>query len=399
MEAHIPSDSTRRVAAVDALRGLVIVLMALDHARDFFHVGAMTFQPNDLTQTTPLLFFTRWVTHVCAPTFAWLAGVGAGLRLSRPGETASSLSRYLLGRGAWLVLLDLTVMRLAMNFSLSLAYPVLLLVLWMLGLSMIVLALLVRLPSRALLIGSLVVIATHNALDGVRAAELGALADVWRVLHEPGVIQAGRVVAVVGYPLVPWVAVMAAGLAMAPVFRRTPADRQRTLVRWGVALCVGFVVLRWLNVYGDPAPWRGQASATFTLLSFLNTTKYPPSLAFLLMTLGPSLLLLAWLDRRALRAEHPLAVLGRVPLVFFVAHFWLLHAMAAVVALVVYGTAAWRFTWMPAPSMGGPAAAFPPGYGYPLWATYVAWIAVLVLLWPVCRAVDARSRRPTVRAS
>jgi uncharacterized membrane protein len=385
------------VTAVDALRGLVIVLMALDHTRDFFHVGAMTFQPNDLTQTTPLVFFTRWVTHLCAPTFAWLAGVGAGLRLSRPGETPGSLSRYLLSRGAWLVLLDLTVMRLAMNFSFSMAYPVLLLVLWMLGLSMIVLALLVWVPPRALLLGSVAVIAGHNAFDGVRATDLGALANVWRVLHEPGLIQLGDVVAVVGYPLVPWVAVMAAGLATAPMFRWPPVDRQRTLTRAGLALCVGFVVLRGLNAYGDPAPWSGQASPTFTLLSFLNTTKYPPSLAFLLMTLGPSLLLLAWLDRRSVQADHPLVVLGRVPLAFFVAHFWLLHAMAAGVALAVYGWSAWGFLWMPLPSMGGPAAAFPARYGHPLWVTYVVWVAVIVWLWPLCRRLASRRpRRPAV---
>ena len=233
-EPPVSSMSPRRLTSIDALRGLVIVLMALDHARDFFHVGAMTFQPNDLTQTTPILFFTRWVTHLCAPTFALLAGVGAGLRLRRPGETPASLARYLVTRGAWLVLLELVVMRLAMNFSLSPAYPILLLVLWMLGVSMMALALLVRVPSRVLLCLSLLVIVGHNALDGIRAEDLGAFAGVWRVLHEPGVVLLRGVVAVVGYPLVPWVAVMAAGFAMAPIFSWPAERRQRTLVIWGV---------------------------------------------------------------------------------------------------------------------------------------------------------------------
>jgi uncharacterized membrane protein len=386
----IPPDSPRRQVAVDALRGLVIVLMALDHAREFFHAGAMMFQPTDLARTTPVLFFTRWVTHVCAPTFALLAGVGAGLRLGRPGETPGTLARYLLTRGAALVLLELVVMRLAMNFSVSMAYPVLLLVLWMLGLSMMALALLVRVPPRLLLLLSLAVIALHNVADGVRAADLGPLAGVWRVLHEPGVVVLKGIVLVVGYPLVPWVAVMAAGFALAGVFSWKPERRQRTLVACGLGMCAGFVVLRLLNVYGDPVPWSTQATGTFTVLSFLNTTKYPPSLAFLLMALGPALLLLAALERRALTPGHPLVVLGRVPLLFYVAHFWALHAMAAVTAWAVYGHAAWRFLWMPPPSMGGSSDAFPAGYGYPLWGTYLAWVAVLILLWPLCRKLAGK---------
>lgn len=369
--------------------------MALDHAREFFHVGAMTFQPNDLTQTTPVLFMTRWVTHVCAPTFALLAGVGAGLRLRRSGETPGSLARYLVTRGAWLVVLDVTVMRLAINFTPSSAYPVLLVVLWMLGASMIVLAALVRVPPRVLLALSLIVMAGHNVFDGVRAADLGAYAGVWRVLHEQGVLILRGVVAVVAYPLVPWVAVMSAGFAMAPVFDWPAGRRQRTLMAWGLAMCAGFVVLRLVNVYGDPAPWRAQPSAVFTLLSFLNTTKYPPSLAFLLMTLGPALLLLRWLERRAPSPGHVLVVLGRVPLLFFVTHFFALHALAALTALAVYGRAAWGIVWMPLPSMGGPASAFPPGFGYGLWATYVAWGVVLVMLWPLCRWAASRRVRPS----
>ena len=160
-----------------------------------------------------------------------------------------------------------------------------------------------------------------------------------------------------------------------------------------MACCVAFLALRLVNGYGDPAPWTVQPSAVSTVLSFLNTTKYPPSLAFLLMTLGPGLLLLAWMDRRAWPAGHPLVVFGRVPLFFFVSHFWLLHALAVVAALATYGRAASAFLWMPLPSMGGPAAAFPPGFGYPLWGAYAAWLAVLVLLWPACRWLAGRRVR------
>lgn len=366
-EAAISRDPAPRLKAIDALRGLVIVLMALDHARDFFHAGAMTFSPTDLARTTPLLFATRWVTHLCAPLFSLLAGVGAWLRLQRPGETRASLSRYLVSRGLWLIVLELVVMRVAMNFSLSMAYPPLLLVLWVLGLSMLILAALVWLPLSVVLAGSLVVIVGHNLLDPIRAADLGQFAGVWRVLHEPGVLPVGGIVAVVGYPLVPWCAVMAAGYGLGPLFGALADVRQRRLVTMGIACCVAFLGLRLMNGYGDPAPWSVQPSAVLTVLSFLNTTKYPPSLAFLLMTLGPGLLLLAWMDRRAWPAGQPLVVFGRVPLFFFVSHFFVLHGLAAVAALATYGRAAAAFLWMPLPSMGGPAAAFPPGFGYPLW--------------------------------
>jgi uncharacterized membrane protein len=389
-EVAISPVGSRRLTSVDALRGLVIVLMALDHTRDFFHVGAMTFSPTDLTQTTALLFATRWVTHLCAPMFSLLAGVGAWLRLQRPGESRASLSRYLVRRGLWLVLLELVVMRLAMNFSLSFAYPPVLLVLWVLGLSMIILAALVWLPPPVVLALGVAVIGGHHLMDGIRAADLGQLAGVWRLLHEPGVVPVGGIVAFVGYPLVPWCAVMAAGFGLGPVFGVPAAVRQRRLLIVGLACCAAFIALRLRNGYGDPVPWAVQQSGAFTLLSFLNTTKYPPSLSFLLMTLGPGLLLLAWMERRAWQPGHPLVVFGRAPLFFFVAHFWLLHALAALLALAVYGPAALGFLWMPLPSMGGPAAAFPPGFGYPLWATYVAWLTVLVLLWPACRWVAGR---------
>ena len=384
-EAAIARDSAPRLASIDALRGLVIVLMALDHARDFFHAGAMTFSPTDLARTTPLLFATRWVTHICAPVFSLLAGVGAWLRLQRPGETRASLSRYLVTRGLWLVLLDVVVMRLALNFSLSMNYPLFLLVLWVLGWSMVTLAALVWLPSQVVLVGSIAVIAGHNLLDPIRAADFGPLAGVWLFLHQPGVVPVGGIVALFGYPLVPWCGVMAAGFGLGPMFAAPAAVRQRRLVAIGLACCVAFMVLRLINRYGDPAPWSAQESGVFTVLSFLNTTKQPPSLAYLLMTLGPAMLLLAWMDRRVWTPAQPLVVFGRVPLFFFVSHFWLLHAMAAVASFFAYGRAAAAFLWMPLPSMGGAADAFPPGFGYPLWGAYIAWLAVLVLLWPACR--------------
>ena len=289
------SRPTSRFTAIDALRGAIMVIMALDHTRDFFHAGAMTFSPEDLARTTPFLFFTRWITHICAPVFLFTAGVGAFLRSQRPGTTTAQLSRFLWTRGLWLVIVELTVMRLAMNFSFATRYPVLLLVLWALGWSMIALAALVHLPHRALAIASIAVILLHNAFDGVQAAQFGALSGIWNVLHQPGVFFLGGIAVVAGYPLVPWIAVMAAGFCAGPLLLRQPQERRRALLLWGTGLVVAFVVLRALNIYGDPQPWSAQSSPLLTAISFLRTTKYPPSLAFLLMTLGPALLLLAYL--------------------------------------------------------------------------------------------------------
>jgi len=374
-----------RLTAIDALRGAVIVLMTLDHTRDFFHAGAMAFSPEDLTRTTPILFLSRWITHVCAPVFLFTAGVGAFLRLQRPGSTRSQLSRFLWTRGLWLVLVELTVMRLAMNFSFDARYPVLLLVLWALGISMVALALLVHLPHRMLAVLSLAVIALHNILDGIQASQLGVLAGLWNVLHQSGVFVVGGVPVVVGYPVVPWVAVMAAGFGAGPIFLLAPEARRRVVLRWGTILIVGFVVLRAVNLYGDPVPWSGQPSAALTVISFFRTTKYPPSLAFLLMTMGPALLALAYLDRRGSRTSNPLVVLGRVPLFYYVVHFWTLHVLASLFAWLRYGTASLAFLFNPLPSMGGPRDLFPADFGYPLWVVYAVWIGVVALLYPLCR--------------
>ena len=343
-----------------------MVIMALDHTRDFFHAGAMSFSPEDLARTTPILFFTRWITHVCAPVFVFTAGIGAFLRLDRPGATKAQLSRFLLTRGAWLILIELTVMRLAFNFSFEM-YPVLLLVLWALGVSMIALAALIYLPRPVLAVGSLAVIILHNSLDSVQAAQFGALGGVWNVLHQPGVFFLGGVPVVAGYPVMPWIAVMAAGFCIGPSFRLEPRARRRRLLQWGALLIVAFVLLRAVNVYGDPAPWSVQPSATYTLLSFLRTTKYPPSLDFLLMTLGPALVALAWFDRRRLDARNPLVVIGRVPLFYYVTHFWALHVLVAVMAWLRYGGASIPLLLSPVPSMGGSRDLFPPDFGYPLW--------------------------------
>ena len=354
-----------RLVAIDAVRGAVMIIMALDHVRDFVHRAAMSSSPTNLATTTPALFLTRWITHFCAPVFVFTAGIGAFLWW-RHNRTKKQLSVFLLTRGLWLVVLELTVMRLAYNFSFSARYPILLLVLWALGACMIGMAALVWLPIRWLAVLSSSAIFLHNCLDGVQASRFGTAAGVWNLIHQPGAfVLAGQTV-IVGYPLVPWIAVMAAGFCFGRVFLLDTAVRRRILVTTGMALTLAFLVIRAVNVYGDPAPWSVQRSAIYTALSFLNCTKYPPSLLFLLMTLGPALLALAWCDRLPLQPTNPLIVFGRVPLFYFIAHFYAAHAAAILLAWLRYGRASFAFMFHPLPSMGGPRSLFPPEFGYDL---------------------------------
>jgi uncharacterized membrane protein len=387
-----------RLTSLDALRGTVMIVMALDHVRDFFHADAMVFRPDDLTRTYAALFFTRWITHFCAPVFFFLAGAAACLWAAREGRTAAALPRYLWTRGLWLVVLELTVLRFGFFFSLT-EGPWLLTVLWALGWSMIALALLCRLPVRVLAPLSVALIALHNLLDPIQARQLGPLAFVWNVVHQPGAFLVGGTPVIVAYPLVPWVAVMAAGYCFASCYLRVvPSAGCRPPVagsfsvwpsaffllpslQWGAFLTAAFLVLRAFNVYGDPSPWSTAIPGT-AVMSFLNTTKYPPSLLFLLMTIGPALLALAALARRPLRATNPLVVVGRVPLFFFLTHFLLAHALAFPFAWARYGRV--DFLAHPMPSMGGSAELYPPGFGYSLPVVFVVWVIVLLLTWPLC---------------
>lgn len=359
-----------------------MILMALDHVRDFISSAAMSFSPTDLTRTTTSLFLTRWITHVCAPVFAFTAGIGSFLWLRR-NRTTGQLSRYLLTRGLWLMLLELTALRLILYLDIGINNRLIILsVIWMLGLAMVVLAALVHLPARWLAALSIVVIAGHNLFDSVEPSRFGRAAWVWDILHQQAVFRFHGTNLLVAYPLVPWVAVMAAGYCFGPVLRE-PARRQRFLVRLGILLGIAFVVIRALNRYGEPVPWAAQHSALFTVLSFLNCTKYPPSLDFLLMTLGPAMLALAWLERVRFSDANPLIVFGRVPLFYFVVHLAVIHVLAILVGFFRYG---WHgFLLLPAPSMGGPAQSFPADYGISLLAVYGMWIAVVVMLYPVCR--------------
>mgnify|MGYP000990313859 CR=1 FL=1 len=369
-----------RDEAIDALRGAVMVLMALDHTRDFWGDGRR--DPTNLITTSVALFATRWVTHYCAPVFVLLAGVSAWI--SAEGRSPATATRALVTRGLWLVALELTVVRFGWLFNLDYRFTFVQ-VIWAIGWSMVCLAGLARLGTQgAALVGAAMVLG-HNLFDGLHAERFGALAWLWRVLHDGGRLEpvTGHRV-FVAYPLVPWIGVMALGYALGPWMRFDVARRRRALLRTGAALTVAFVLLRAANVYGDPSPWASQPRAGFTLLSFVRCTKYPPSLDYLLMTLGPSLMVWGALTGRALGRWRAVVTFGRVPLFFYLAHLPLLHAMAG---LWLYAHGGWAAIEAAQRSDAGTGGSLP--------LVYAAWAAGLALLWPLCRwfeGVKARHR-------
>ncbi|GAA0706547.1 DUF1624 domain-containing protein [Dokdonella soli] len=376
-----------RIESIDLLRGIIIVIMALDHVHDFF--GAPGASPTDLSTTTAPLFFTRWITHFCAPVFFLLTGAGACLTLQRMSKR--ELSRFLVTRGLWLIVLEVVVMRFALQFNLD--YQVTMLtVLWALGWAMIVLAVLIHLPTWAIVAFGVVLVAGHNLLDGVQAEALGSFAPLWSVLHAPGfVINSAQHIVFVAYPLIPWVGVTALGYALGSAYRWR-ADRRQTLLLWlGIGLSLGFLALRLVNVYGDPVAWSVQKSPLWTALSFLDTRKYPPSLLFLLMTLGPALLLLRAFDGGVPRPLRPAWIIGKVPLFFYVVHFYLIHLLAVAACYLCFGSVGGMFH---SPDLGHFPFTAPPGWDFGLPTIYLLWALVVLILYPLCRwYADVKQRR------
>lgn len=368
-----------RVDSVDVVRGIIMLVMALDHVRDFF--GDAAASPTNLATATAALFFTRWITHICAPVFFLLTGTGAYLALRR--RSRSELSRFLLTRGLWLIFLEVVLVR-CLGWQWNFDYRLTMLtVLWALGWSMIVLSLMVYLPARVVTVIGVVMIATHNLLDRVQAASFGTLAPLWTVLHAPGVVFSnGTHLVFAAYVLIPWVGVTMVGYGLGQIYDWPEERRRRFLVRTGLALMAAFVVLRSLNVYGDPSPWAPQKSALFTFLSFLNTTKYPPSLLFLLMTLGPALLLLRAVDGHTPRLLRPALIVGRVPMFYYILHVIVIHVFALIASLIRYGEVHWMFE---SPTLDRFPVTQPPGWPLGLPWIYLIWITVLVILYPACR--------------
>lgn len=373
-----------RLSSLDIFRGLIMVWMALDHTRDFF--TNLRFEPEDIHLTYPGLFFTRWITHFCAPMFFFLAGTGAFLYHKRTGSVGK-ISRFLWTRGLWLVFLEWTIVEFAWTFVPWTFGGVI----WSLGVSMVILAGLVWLPEWAILTFGLALVGLHDLLDSVKPAQMGSLGWLWVVLHRRGVVPQTNFFVL--FPLVPWVGVMASGYVFGRVMIKSPAARERIVFYLGSALTLAFVVLRGFNAYGNPTAgvaastpgeWHLLPTISMTIVYFLDVEKYPPSLQFLFMTLGPSLLVLWWLSRFGENTlinnlTHPLLIFGRVPMFFYILHLYLIHLLAISMAYLFRQPVGWLWHgtfWM---------NETPGNYGHALPFVYVMWLLALLILYFPCR--------------
>ena len=387
----------QRIDSIDLLRGIVMVIMMLDHTRDYFSAEQFLFDPTDLSRTSIALFLTRWITHFCAPVFFFLAGTGAYLRLAR-GGTPRELSGFLVSRGVWLIALELTVIRALITFDILPRGTYIGQTIWALGWSMIVLAGLVHLPLRVTGVFGVGMILVHNAFDGLQVAQcvpgqpICSASDMLiRVLHVSGpvLLSADGPMFLALYPLIPWIGVMAAGYVFGRLYTMDAEDRRRILLRLGGAIVAFLLVLRATNLYGDPSTWSVQPrGAAFTVLSFLNLTKYPPSLLYLCMTIGPAIMLLAYLEReRRGRIGVALVTFGRVPMLFYVLQWVFAHGVAyAAFAAAGKPTEALFIFHNNPPEVLARA-------GFPLPVVYVFWIVGVLALYPICRWYAEVKRR------
>jgi uncharacterized membrane protein len=382
-----PADARRRIVSIDILRGIVIVLMVLDHVRDFLHIDANG-DPLDPQHTTALLYATRWVTHFCAPTFVLLAGVSAWLQRAR-GKGTRELSLFLVTRGLWLVLLELTVIDFGLSFSLP--YFFFMQVIWVIGWSMVALAGAVWLPRAAVLVLGVLILLTHNLLDPIKPEQWGAYANLWSALHVSEVwTYHGEPVAFLAYPFLPWFGVMLFGYGIGPLFLAPEGRRDRAFVALGLAMMAAFLVLRFLNGYGDPHPWSSQATLAQTVMDFLRVEKYPPSLMYVCATLGPVLAVIPLVERWRGRAARVFLLFGSVPFFAYVVHIYIVHAWAILLRLATGQSPAFFFDMMR--HIVGPPDAFAPT-GFSLGVVYLSWLGVLALLYPLCRWYAGLRRR------
>ena len=364
--------TTTRLASIDRMRGLVILLMALDHVRDFFDADSMLFDPTDLTKTYPALFLTRFITHYCAPTFVFLAGASAYLHQVQIND-ASALRRFLATRGLWLIALDIFVVSPVWGLGLGKVY---LGVFWAIGVGMIALAPLTLLsPGSVLAVGALIV-CSHNLLNSIHASQFGALAPLWSLIHEQGSLPFG-VPGRLFYPALPWIGIMAIGYGLGPIFLEPETRRRRILTILGVAAIAGFIALRITNLYGDPHPWSVQRDDLMTVFSVLNVTKYPPSLLYALVTLGPMLILLPALERLGGTIGEILATFGRTPLFIYILHLYVALA-AGILLRVAQGMDLHKLGELTPEKVSQ-------NYGTNLVGVYLAWIVIMTLLYPACR--------------
>ena len=376
----------RRIESIDLLRGIVMIIMALDHVRDYFHADAFVYSPTDLSQTTPVLFFTRWITHFCAPVFVFLAGISA--RLYGAKKSKAALSFFLLKRGIWLVVAELFIVTLEWTFNPT--YPFFnLQVLWATGISMIVLSGLIYMNKYIIFITGILIIVGHNLLDNFHVNGNGITSLLWSLLHEPGYFTFGNFSFSVRYPVLPWIGIMAVGYCFGSSYNPfyDSEKRRKILLLSGCGAVLLFITLRAGNFYGDAAQWSPQKNATLSLLSFLNVTKYPPSFLYILITLGPAFIFLSLAEKPLNHIASKITIFGRVPMFYYLLHIFLIH-LFAIVAVITAGHK-WSDMILSTRVNAAPQLK---GYGFNLATVYIIWMALIFILYPLCKWFDKYKR-------
>ena len=389
--AELTATVRSRINSIDILRGLVMVIMALDHTRDFFHKtvveggASVATGPTDLATTTPLLFFTRWITHFCAPIFVFLAGTSVWLMSQK--KTKAELSSFLIKRGLWLVIVEIAIISFGWTFN-PLFNVIILQVIWAIGISMIILGLLIYLPWKVILVIGLIIVFGHNLLDYPsisKGLKGGTIADLL-YFSEFSVIALGKShFILIVYAFLPWTGLMLLGYCFGKLFASSvdPAWRRKILLWSGAGLILLFIVLRFVNQYGDPVPWSSQPrGSVFTFLSFININKYPPSLDFLCVTIGGGLLMLALLEGVRNNLTNFFRVYGRVPMFYFILHFYVIHTLV-VIFFFIQGYSTDRIS-----DPNSPFFFRPPEFGVSLWGVYLVWLFVFLVLYPLCKKYD-----------
>jgi len=375
--------NAKRIESIDLLRGLVMIIMALDHTRDFFHKGALTGNPLDPATTTPILYFTRWITHFCAPCFVFLSGLSAWLQTKR--KTKNELSRFLISRGLWLVFVDLIVMSFAFTVDIHFG-SFILETLWAIGISMVILGLMIRLPFWVILTTGLIIVFGHNLIDIAEKNHVGNFPWWWLLIHRQSAVSLwpGHILFVF-YPFLPWTGLMLLGYCCGRLFTDTDWQTRKKILLWtGAGSILFFISLRATNTYGDLSHWSQQKNGFRTFLSFMNVQKYPPSLLFLCATIGPALIFLAYVKNTGSRLVKIISVYGRVPFFYFIVHFYILHCFEIILYLTRGHSLAEGAKGVP----GLPFKFAIPGEGYSLTIVYLIWVAVVLLMYPLCKWYD-----------
>jgi uncharacterized membrane protein len=377
-----------RIDAIDLLRGLVMIIMALDHTRDFFHKPAWTEDPLNLETTTPILYFTRWVTHLCAPIFVFLAGTGAYFQSQR--KSKKDLSLFLIKRGLWLLIVEILIINFAFSFDIH--YSVIgLQTIWSIGISMIILGLVIWLPFPVILVlGSLIVLG-HNLLDYFETPGKPPQGWFYHLMHQPTVypLWDGHSIFIL-YPFLPWAGLMMMGYCFGKLFLKYEgAQRKKVLLLIALGLFLLFAVLRIPNIYGDPGAWIKQKNALYSFLDIMDVQKYPPSLLYMCATIGIGLVILALIGNARNRLTKFIIVYGRVPFLYYVLHFFLIHLVSGILYLtrghsVADGVAPKEFLQ---PNFTAP------NEGYSLFLVYIIWILIVVSLYPVCKWFSEYKRK------